>query len=339
MLNNEQVEDIIRRLPKQRQIILEDLRLALIDATPLIAATPESRMAIDCVVRELSSRGYILPSPKRKKNFDRRGDPWLPLWIRQPKEKAEEKSEDDDFKCEELYPILGCSLGTSKPLWSMADHWLRHGGRAAPHIPIRERSLEIFGDEKALDKLKKTTPFSDGRISLDIFRCFPVPVPIIHEWCEDAKSRVGIVIENSTTYDTICRWNRLRKRYVFVAWGAGGGFESSWEGLIEFKKHGITECEYFGDIDKNGILIPYRVSEDMAAEGLTLKLSQPLYRLLLSLCPSGLAMKKKNENPLQRLAAEWLERQVGQEDAANIVQLLASNKRIPQEYCTIFSIE
>ena len=45
-------------------------------------------------------------------------------------------------------------------------------------VPIKERSLEIFGDEKRLDALRNTVLFDDGRLTLEHLRCFAVAEPM-----------------------------------------------------------------------------------------------------------------------------------------------------------------
>jgi len=56
------------------------------------------------------------------------------------------------------------------------DHFLKHGGRQRPMIPIKERSLQIFGDEKRLDELyRASTLFDNGRLTLETLRAYVVP--------------------------------------------------------------------------------------------------------------------------------------------------------------------
>ena len=50
-------------------------------------------------------------------------------------------------------------------------------------VPARERSLEVFGDEKALDRLAGAALFGPGRLTLALLRCRRV-VPRLH--CEPA---------------------------------------------------------------------------------------------------------------------------------------------------------
>jgi len=60
--------------------------------------------------------------------------------------------------------------------------WLRDRGRDTDHAPLRERSLEVFGHEKTLDRLLGTGLFGPGRITLDLLRTFRAhpPLPAVH---------------------------------------------------------------------------------------------------------------------------------------------------------------
>jgi hypothetical protein len=65
----------------------------------------------------------------------------------------------------------------------------------ARDVPMRERSLEIFGDEKALDRLVTSVLFGPGRLSLTQLRAYrsrpPLPAMRVGE------GPVLLVVENS----------------------------------------------------------------------------------------------------------------------------------------------
>jgi hypothetical protein len=79
-------------------------------------------------------------------------------------------------------------------------------------VPIKERSLQIFGDEKRLDLLIGSTLFRDGR--LDLARdlgCEVIGVPFGWKRGPAAAAREPIfVIENAATWHSYCRWNATR---------------------------------------------------------------------------------------------------------------------------------
>jgi len=86
------------------------------------------------------------------------------------------------------------------------DHFLKHGGRNRLLVPIKERSLEIFGDEKRLDELYRGSAlFDTDRLTLESLRCFVVPEPLA--WARGPEpSKPLIVLENVATWDSYRRW-------------------------------------------------------------------------------------------------------------------------------------
>ena len=62
------------------------------------------------------------------------------------------------------------------------DAFLRDGGSSRPFVPHRERSLEVFGNEKRLDTLIRTRLFTKGALTLDLLRCFQAPLPLTAQY-------------------------------------------------------------------------------------------------------------------------------------------------------------
>ena len=71
-------------------------------------------------------------------------------------------------------------------------------GAGAPRRTDRERSLDIFGNEKRLDTLASTRLFTTGAISLELLHCHVVHPSFVYERISDAP--VVLVTENDHTY-------------------------------------------------------------------------------------------------------------------------------------------
>lgn len=99
-------------------------------------------------------------------------------------------------------------------------------GSGAAEMNIKERSLQIFGDEKRLDALRTTSLFREDRLSLAALRCHTVPEPL--GW-QRGPSRTGyvLVVENACTWETYARWNAGAGRYSAVVYGGGNRFLES----------------------------------------------------------------------------------------------------------------
>ena len=193
-------------------------------------------------------------------------------------------------------------------------------------VPSRERSAEIFGDEKALDRLIGTTLFTPDRLSLELLRCRRV-VPRLH--CEPVgKGSVLLIVENSDTFDSLVTVLRKRNdhRVGLVGWGAGTGFEASVLSIANFGRT-IAEVSYFGDIDENGLRIPANAA--LIAGGAGLPLVRPATGLYSALFSLGDPQPGQRSVPTDIAAsvAAWLD-PVHREEAA---RLLSGGWRLAQE--------
>jgi hypothetical protein len=151
-----------------------------------------------------------------------------------------------------------------RPTLEKINRWL-FTSRGDLVIPQRERSLEILGDEKALDRLQTTGLFGPGRLTLDLLRARRVTPPLhtVHTGAGPAL----LVVENSDTFDSLHRVLATRTTRVgLVAWGAGGAFEASVLSISTLS-HSISEISYFGDLDAKGIQIPANADRLSAAYG------------------------------------------------------------------------
>jgi hypothetical protein len=102
------------------------------------------------------------------------------------------------------------------------------GGRTRPIVPAKQRSVELFGEEKQLEELRSSTLFGEGRTSLDLLRCFAVLPPLVFEALSPANNpRPILVLENYSTYHTFARWNQSAQDYEALFYGNGDTFETA----------------------------------------------------------------------------------------------------------------
>ncbi|MCC6232546.1 MAG: hypothetical protein IT580_07875 [Verrucomicrobiales bacterium] len=152
--------------------------------------------------------------------------------------------------------------------WLALNQFLASGGRHRPVVPIKERSLQIFGDEKRLDALLVAAPFRTGSLSPETFRCRLVGEPL--GWRRGPSSHPPVlVVENAATWDSFCRWNDRVAAFSAVVYGRGLAFAESVTHLREIFRElgGVRPLFYFGDLDPAGLEIPARASRRALAEG------------------------------------------------------------------------
>jgi hypothetical protein len=137
------------------------------------------------------------------------------------------------------------------------------------NVPIKERSIEIFGDEKRLDALRTTALFADGRLALEQLCCFVVAEPL--GWLRGPRSEGPlIVIENASTWDSYSRWNSAHGSFSAVVYGGGNRFLDSVARLNDIFTEigGPRRVLYFGDLDPQGLRIPQIASRRAQLQGL-----------------------------------------------------------------------
>jgi hypothetical protein len=196
-----------------------------------------------------------------------------------------------------------------------------------PAVPIKERSLQIFGDEKRLDTLLGGALFRDGRLRLEQLDCYLVTEPL--GW-QRGPSNTGsvIVLENAATWDSYRRWNGQSRVFSAVVYGQGNCFSERVPFLEElFRELGsLQKVFYFGDLDAAGLKIPARASQKALKTGLPpIQPHLPSYRMLLSLSERKTAANE--DDPARREDFDWLG-----ELAGEAWQSIGSEHRLAQEW-------
>jgi hypothetical protein len=213
------------------------------------------------------------------------------------------------------------------------QEWLRKAGLSAPPVALRERSVEIFGDEKRLDALLGTQLFARDRLTLDLLRCYLPSVPIhVVSAPVDNASRPLLVVENHTTFDTLCRWNAERRGYAAIAFGAGSAFVATCASL---PRHlGAAGCSgevlYFGDLDPTGLWIPARAAE---ANGIGVRADENLYTRLLSKAQRHQALPRVSFS-FEPALLEWLPLPL----RAETLRHFNAGRRLPQELISLHDL-
>jgi hypothetical protein len=205
------------------------------------------------------------------------------------------------------------------------NQWLHHS-RDHLVVPSRERSLEVFSDEKALDRLIGTALFGPGRLSLELLRCRRV-APRLH--CESAgDGDLLLVMENSDTFDSLLTVLRGRgdHRVGLVGWGAGTGFEASILSIAHIDR-AITEIRYFGDLDENGLRVPANAAALATSAGLpSVRPATGLYEVMFRQGTPLPGRRKLSAEAADDLAS-WLAPDHHQQAA----RLLVTGERLAQE--------
>lgn len=287
----EPADRLVRALKKtgRRRIPLEMLRQQFVTACPELAEQPDRRTRLADALRSAADTGEIL-LPKQSRSWDRTGGAALPGFVMLATPRPQ------------LSPVVAPGYGWH-PLLAFAarernrlrlesakqiNEWLKSDPDLSLMVPIKERSLEIFGDEKRLDQLRGGMTTLFGQLTLTALGCRVCPIPLPFEAGPDsARGRSILIVENNDTWASFSGWNRSAGRFAAVAYAGGGhgkslGYDETFidELLDRFQ---ATQLFYFGDIDPAGLRIASRTAERRARRGaLALQPMVALYAWLLA---------------------------------------------------------
>lgn len=293
----------------------------------------EFRDRLATLCEELESESQI-SLPRTQRLYDRAGAAKLPAWIDVLRDLPTAEPVPIDPTTFPWAPELrfGCEIQDARQLEILlcVQNFLSNGGRTRPMVPAKERSLELFGEEKRLERLRSGTLFGADRISLELLRCFVVLPPLVFEAERSTLApRPILILENYSTYHSFARWNKEAQVYGAVFYGHGDSFETAAAGLAEVTRsiNWDRRAFYFGDLDVRGVLIPIAASETLQAAQLARLLPHVgCYQRILARA-RGTQLPAGEPTELSRPCREWL----GEDLSKQTDAWLASGKRIPQE--------
>jgi len=326
MMLAQERDHFIGNLPHRRRVTQELLWEAIRITFPKQGTSENWRQKLKFMLDIFAAEGTI-SLPVGKNSYDK-GNPPLPQWIlRNDVKKPERERLDHHLWAPELAFLSESPLEADTD-WLKVDAWLKAGGRHANFIPQKERSLNIFGDEKRLDIFLRKTPFRSGLLSRDTLRCYYVPEPICcTHGPPDSKDKLGLVVENATTFSSLCEFNRSAGRYAFIAYGGGNSFLSTVEGLMmTLNEYGHRKVLYFGDLDWDGLQIMLGARNKLRLEGFELEADEWLYRLLVEK-----GRGKEFKAARHREIPSEMRRIIPLDLVDEIVTLIAAGLRLPQE--------
>jgi hypothetical protein len=191
-------------------------------------------------------------------------------------------------------------------------------------VPMRERSLEIFSDEKELERWVLGPLFGPGRLSVEELDCFPCWPPVEQTVLGDGD---WLVIENYTTYVSVSRRAADLGFTGRIVWGSGNQVGTRLSALATTGATRPARCWYFGDVDAGG----FRVARLAVARAAELGLGQVMPARGLY----GLAVRHGIRREVGRGSGEtveWARCWLGGELGERAAEILRAGERIVQEH-------
>lgn len=306
------------------RVPLKVLQIAAASVDRTGAVSPGWRARISAALDSLRAQDRIT-FPKTR--YDRSGNPPLPSYVQRPRATnvRSEPPKAPVWHAEMAWATrLFDRLAPAEQHFVVAvNAWLSK--RRGIAVPLRERSLEIFGDEKLLERRVTSPLFAPGRLSLEMLETFLCWPPV-----EQSGTGPGnwLIVENYTTYHSLAARAREAGFDGRIIWGSGNGVGTRLAALAINPPYPVR-LYYFGDIDAGGFRIARSAVARAAEHGLpAVHAAGGLYRLLMEHGMARDDTKARTPDPLlQEWTAEWLGEPAGSAAAA----VLGRKQRIVQE--------
>ena len=308
----------------RKRVPLADLRQLYFSLYPDVQNSPDRGARLLEALRQLEAAGALsLPAAG---SWEKVGVPPLPQWVLLKREPRPAPSKD--LRGATWAPELGfwpeLRPGQLETLLPVNEFLLRRRGSLLL-VPIKERSLEIYGDEKRLDGMCSGDSLFGGRLHLSTLGCFRVPQPLPYRPA-DAPGKPVLVVENHNSFWSFGEWNHQALRYSAVVYGSGEAFRLTGRALrqVLHEVDGIG-AEYLGDLDPKGVRIPREFNRAAEVGSPQVRPAVALYQWLLA---NGVRRHRAECAAFDAAsAAAWL----GADLAAQVTELWRTGHWVPQE--------
>lgn len=325
---SESALELLLQKSRGRKIPLSTLREGFARERPELAASGTFRARLRARLEELAAAGRITFPAQDGGAWDKVGIPPLPKWVQRPPALKPPRTDPAGIA---WLPAMAFArkLQRASDVQAAAaiNDFLVKNRHELQLVPLKERSLQIFGDEKALDRRCRAGTLFSGQLKLQAIGAFDPPPPLPYETIGVPGLPV-LLLENHHTYWTFSTWNSASRRYSAVVYGAGWVISRCGEAVsVVMRLTGGTAVEYFGDIDPTGFSIALKLAGQVASAGLPeLRPATELYRWALE---NGTRTALKR--PPSRAQLDEAKRWLPQDLHAPLQELYAAGKRIPQE--------
>jgi hypothetical protein len=312
---------------RRARVPVEDLRQAALKADLSFAGSPDARSRLADAIRELDACGAVT-LPRSNAGWESLPRPRLPRWVARPtEEKTAAPSEPTvswhaSLSWVPAFLAAERSSRAERALLRAVNAFLGSGGWSLV-VPLRERSLQLTGDEKALDTMSRGRLFTPGRLSLDQIGARRTSPPVVRQ--RVGTGPVTLVVENFATYESLAATLPADGEVGEVVYGAGNTVGVVLTTLAD--SDGVEGLTYFGDLDVRGLEIAVAGTRLAGELGLPpLVPATRLYRLLVE--HGQVASVDSTPDPVKaEAAAGWLPPSL----RAAVVDVLVTGKRLAQE--------
>ncbi|MFE9101965.1 Wadjet anti-phage system protein JetD domain-containing protein [Actinomadura geliboluensis] len=227
---------------------------------PGLVGAPDGRSRFRGALDELVAAGRLtFPAEGSRSGWDTRSRPPLPLWVKRMEPAEPPRTRPGPRVWPHVLEEAGrlATRHDEHRLVERVAEWLRENPEPTP-VPVQERSAELFGDEKALDRHVKTRMFTSGALTLGLLACYQPPLPFASQYVRGIGTTRLLVLENLATYTSFLTAVRElpadTRPDLHIAWGHGEEFTRSVLS-VSLLVPAPAQVYYFGDVDRAGLRI------------------------------------------------------------------------------------
>ncbi|MCE7892471.1 MAG: hypothetical protein DYH12_22660 [Sorangiineae bacterium PRO1] len=237
----------------------QDLWRTLAKVFPHRTPGPAERRLLLDALRSIEVRGSIRLPPERGNRWDRSMDPAVPTSV----DIVRDQTAPAAFPWrtfpwhQKLHWVVQCrSLSNQQIEFLRRVHEGFVKGMFREAAPLKYRSLQLTGDEKALASLTTTSLFGPGRLTLAMLACLPDALPLAWEAVGDGGRMV--IFENAGPFNVARRVlaEIAARPYDIIAYGGGRSVLAAL-GHIKTIERGVESIHYVGDLDHAGLDIAW----------------------------------------------------------------------------------
>ncbi|MBS1869382.1 MAG: hypothetical protein JSS99_06930 [Actinobacteria bacterium] len=321
------VEELLASSSPNRRLALAQIEEAVAQAAPDVSAGSARRDLIGSIVGAMVDAGRAA-LPRTAPAWEH-GRPDLPRWVMRVTD-AQARSSG---RRRRRFPWRGelewaATLELTDAQFAAlqaVQMWLRDRSPDDPACAVRERSVDIFGDDKRLDTLLGGPLFAPGRLSLKLLDCVAAYPPLAVR--ELPGGGDWLVVENATTFRTLAALSTTVPEVSLLIYGAGAQAPAGLPALLTEHLR-PPRVWWFGDIDRDGLRFAAGAAAALAVEGLDVAAYLPLYRALARrgvTCTSRAA-------PVAKVTAARLASWIRDTEVERFaVEVLAAGRRAMQE--------
>jgi len=203
-------------------------------------------------------------------------------------------------------------------------------------MSVKERSFEIWGDEKFLESKEGKSILAFNKIDTEYLNFYYAPEPF---FCLEIKKKKRIpcilIIENKDTWYSIGKALNLSENKKlfnieinFLIYGEGNKAtrRNALTDFINVIADLTSQIYYVGDIDIAGVNMLYSCINNNEID---IKPFMPLYKCMVNVADVN-KMNKTDDNRGTDYNKEFLS-EFNENDNVKVMEILDNNKRIPQE--------